>query len=113
MILETDIEQGLRERLEEFGFKVLKLYTPGHTGAMDRMILRPRYSPGPPMFVELKRRGKKLRPLQAAIGEDWKKRGCEVLEPILGIADMTERVSELIDMVILDYRHAKMFGQGQ
>jgi hypothetical protein len=111
MILEAEIEQKLRERLEEYGFKVLKLYTPGHTGTMDRMILRPRYSPGPPMFVELKRKGKKLRPLQAAIGEDWKQRGCLVLAPVLSIADMLERSNEIIEMVIADYRYAKMFGK--
>jgi hypothetical protein len=108
MILEAEIEQKLRERLENYGFKVLKLVTPGRIGTMDRMILRPRYSPGPPMFVELKRPGiKNIRPLQLAIGEDWKARGCLVLEPILGLADMLERCNEMIEMVIIDYRRTR------
>lgn len=106
MIHESDIERKLRERLSEYGFKVLKLYTPGNTGTMDRMILRPRYSPGPPLFVELKRPGKKLRPLQLAIGQDWKKRGCIVLTPITSIVECEQTCQVLIQLIMPDYTFA-------
>jgi len=95
---ESDIERALKDRLEEHGFKVFKLYTPGNTGVMDRMILRPKYSPGPPMFVELKN-NKKLRPLQVARGMDWRDRGCVVLEPITTMTELEQRCILLIDMV--------------
>lgn len=98
MILEGRIETRLRERLIEYGFKVLKLYTPGHTGVMDRMILRPRYSPGPPMFLELKRPGKSLRRLQKAMEKDWTERGCIVLP----MCDSLEKVDKLCDKLIQD-----------
>lgn len=106
LINESDIEKRLVERLSDYGFKVLKLYTPGNTGTMDRMILRPRYSPGPPRFVELKRPGKKLRKLQAAIAIDWTARGCEVLKPCSTIADVEILCSYLIEEVMPDYAFA-------
>lgn len=103
VISESDIERTLRERLSEYGFKVLKLYTPGNTGTMDRMILRPKYSPGPPRFVELKRFGKKLRPLQVAIGQEWAERGCDVLKPICSPHDCEQTCATLIAEVMPDY----------
>jgi hypothetical protein len=101
---ESDIERKLKQLLEDEGFKVLKLYTPGHTGVMDRMILRPKYSPGAPMFVELKKDGKKLRPLQIAIGSDWIQRGCKVLRPITTMHECIQQCEELIRLVAIDKR---------
>lgn len=92
---ETVIERQLKSKLESRGFKVLKLYTPGETGAMDRIILRPKYWPGEPMFVELKRPGKHPRPLQEAKAADWRARGVKVLAPINSL----EKVNELVDML--------------
>lgn len=63
---------------------------------MDRMILRPRYWPGPPMFLELKRGGKNLRAKQVAIGKDWKLRGCDVLPPVHGMEEAKIIVGKLI-----------------
>jgi hypothetical protein len=100
---ESDIERKLKQLLEDEGFKVLKLYTPGHTGVMDRMILRPKYSPGAPMFVELKKDGKKLRPLQIAIGSDWLQRGCKVLRPITNMHEMEQTAAELIGSIKAAY----------
>ena len=108
MLLESEIERHLVRRLTEFGFKVLKLYTPGTTGVMDRLILRPRYSPGPPMFLELKRPGKKLRLKQWAIGEDWKQRGCLVLKPCSGLDDVDQCCTDLINQVMPDYAFARV-----
>lgn len=103
MYLETDIEKRLRERLEAYGFKVLKLTTPGNMGVMDRMILRPKYSPGPPMFVELKQAKKKLRPLQVVIADDWQQRGVTVLEPCIGMEAVEKLADKLIREVAADY----------
>jgi hypothetical protein len=70
---------------------------------MDRMILWPKYHPGVPMFIELKRPGKKPRPKQAAIAEEWTQRGCIVL-PYCDSLEGVERVcNDLIDQVKADY----------
>lgn len=107
MILESVVETTLKTRLNDYGFLVYKLYTPGHTGVMDRMILRPRYSPGPPMFVEVKRPGKKLRPLQRAVGEDWARRGCRVLKPCTTLGEVEQLCHDLIQEVMPDYMLAR------
>jgi hypothetical protein len=103
MYLETDIEKRLKHRLEDYGFKVLKLTTPGRIGVMDRIILRPKYSPGPPMFVELKQAKKRLRPLQEAIADDWAARGCIILPPCIGMEAVEKLADRLIREVAADY----------
>jgi hypothetical protein len=79
---EAQIEHALKETLEAEGFLVLKLTTPGTVGTPDRMILWPKYCPRPPMFIELKAPDKDLRPLQAAVADNWKARGADVKECI-------------------------------
>jgi hypothetical protein len=74
---ECVVEKRLK-RLEKYGFRVLKLQTPGHNGVMDRMIIWPKYAPRPPSFVEVKRPGEEPRPLQVFVAEDWKARGLDV-----------------------------------
>jgi len=106
MYIEREIEERLRIRLSAYGFKVLKLQTPGHTGVMDRMILRPRYAPGPPIFVELKRPKKTLRPLQKAMEIDWKARGCTVLPHCSTMEDMEKLCDRLIAEVKADFAFA-------
>lgn len=94
-MLEAAVEGRLKRYLEKVGFKVLKLTTPGTMGVPDRMILRPKWSPGPPWFVELKRPGKAERPLQDAVRDDWRKRGVLVLD----MCDSYEKVDALIEYV--------------
>jgi hypothetical protein len=103
MYLETDIEKRLKQRLEDYGFMVLKLTTPGRIGVMDRIILRPKYSPGPPMFVELKRDKKKLRLIQQVIADDWAARGCIILPPCIGMEAVEKLCDKLIREVAADY----------
>lgn len=95
-MLEHPIEQRLRTRLEERNFLVLKLKTPGRRGVMDRMILRPVYWPGPPMFVELKRPGATPRKIQEVMAADWRRRGVEVLE----YCDTIAKVDALCDNLL-------------
>lgn len=76
-MLERDVEKQFKA-LEKYGFKVLKLRTPGYNGTMDRMILWPKYAPKPPVFVEVKRPGEQPRRLQVEVAIDWRKRGCDV-----------------------------------
>jgi hypothetical protein len=94
---EAPVEQRLKERLEGRGFKVLKLTTPGTNGTMDRIILRPKWSPGPPWFVEIKRPGKHERRLQEVVRDDWRARGCSVWPCI--------STYELVDQLVDHLRH--------
>ena len=90
---EAPVEQRLKDRLESRGFKVLKLVTPGYSGTMDRLILMPLYKPGPPHFVECKRPSKTERRLQELVRDDWRKRGCQVLD----VCDTYERVEDIFE----------------
>lgn len=78
IVSEASIERRLKYYLEGYGFKVIKLTTPGYAGVPDRMILMPTWAPGPPVFAELKRPGKSERALQEALRCDWEARGVDV-----------------------------------
>lgn len=93
---EAPVEKRLKARLESFGCQVLKLVTEGTAGAMDRLILRPRWSPGPPWLVECKRPGKTERRLQELRRDDWRKRGVLVLD----VCDTYERVEEIAQEIL-------------
>lgn len=90
-VLEKVIEKRLKSGLENRGFKVLKLTTPGTNGTPDRLILRPTWSPGPPWVVELKRPKKTERRLQELVREEWRQRGVLVLDMV----NTCEQVDEL------------------
>lgn len=76
---EVPVEQRLKRNLEQHGFKVLKLETPGYSGTPDRLILRPTWSPGPPWVVEIKKPGETPRKLQEEVAKEWVRRGVKVL----------------------------------
>ena len=61
-MLEKDIEQALIRAVRRSGGLCLKFVSPGWDGAPDRICLWPG---GRIAFVELKRPGGKVRPLQA------------------------------------------------
>lgn len=94
-MLEAYVE-AYTKQLKGFGFEVLKLSTPGNSGAMDRLILMPKWSPAPPVFVEIKRPGKKERPLQAARRDNWRARGCDVRP----MCDTPEKVYALVQTLV-------------
>lgn len=80
-MLEKQVEARLK-KLEGWGFEVFKLRTPGKSGVMDRLILRPKWSPAPPSVVEIKKPGEHTRALQDARRNDWLARGVDVWEPV-------------------------------
>lgn len=94
-MLEVMVEKRLKTRLEKFGFKVLKLTTPGSAGTPDRLILMPAWSPGPPAAVELKRPFKHERPLQKQVRDDWRRRGVDVRD----MCDDYDKVDALTDQL--------------
>lgn len=97
-MLESKVEDRLKDKLQGKGFKVLKLTTPGTNGTMDRMILRPTWSPGAPWFVELKRPGKHERRLQEIVRDEWRARGCCVWPSISTYELVDQFVSFLLTL---------------
>lgn len=95
-MLEAVVE-GRLKRLEGYGFEVLKLRTPGYNGTKDRVVLAPKWSPAPPVFVEFKRPGKTERALQAAVRDDWRARGCDVRD----MCSTLDEVSQLCDDLLM------------
>jgi hypothetical protein len=93
---ESVIEKRLVAGLTAHGFKVLKLTCPGTNGVPDRMILRPVWSPGAPMYIELKAPKQHERRLQEIIRDEWRKRGLIVLDFINSI----EAVDILIGVLL-------------
>ena len=79
---EALIEKRLVDGLTAWGFKVLKLTTPGTNGTPDRLILRPTWSPGPPWVIELKAPKKHERRLQELVRDEWRARGVLVLDMV-------------------------------
>lgn len=79
---EAPVEKRLVDGLTGYGFKVLKLTTPGTIGTPDRLILRPTWSPGPPWVIELKRPKKTERRLQEIVRDQWRERGVLVLDMV-------------------------------
>lgn len=95
-MLESVVE-GKLKRLESYGFKVLKLRTPGYNGTKDRLILWPKWSPGTgPVMVECKAPGKHERALQEAVRDDWRARGCDVSDMV----DTPAKVDELCRVLL-------------
>lgn len=97
-MLEGHVEHRLKTMLESRGFKVLKLTTPGTMGSPDRMILRPKWSPGAPSFVELKRPGKTPRRLQVEVRNKWIARGLIVHEPVSTYEEVDDLYNTLMNI---------------
>lgn len=97
LLLEAKVE-GRLKKLEGFGFEVFKLRTPGKSGAMDRLILNPTWSPAPPALVEIKRPGHVERPLQEARRDNWRARGADVRD----MCDTYEKIDKLCDSLLTE-----------
>jgi len=99
-MLEAPVEDRLKSKLEDHGFKVLKLVTPGQIAVMDRLILRPTWSPGAPYVCETKRPGKELRRNQELLAEDWTKRGVQVLKRVTNYDEVDKTVAALVAIAV-------------
>lgn len=64
---ESTLERSFREGVEKLNGKALKFVSPGEAGVTDRIVIFPFI---PVQFVELKKEGKPLEPLQVLF-RDW------------------------------------------
>lgn len=90
---ERDIERKLREKVKKAGGWCVKWVAPGNAGVPDRICLLPG---GRVVFVELKDKGKKPRPLQVATIGRIRKLGfrVEVIDSEEGIQELMESLKE-------------------
>lgn len=72
-ILESDIERYLVRRVKELGGRAYKFVSPTNRGVADRLIVLPG---GRVWFVEVKKIGGRLSPLQRFFAEEIKALGC-------------------------------------
>lgn len=90
---EKDIERKLKKRVEALGCMCLKFESPGYTGVPDRIVLMPG---GEAFFVELKAPGKKERPRQEYVQQQFRKLGFIVVSSVDSVEDIN-RVVALIE----------------
>lgn len=95
-MLESKIERKLRIQVKAIGGKAFKFSSPGNNGLPDRLVL---YR-GKSYFVETKKPGENLRPLQRAVKRQFKKLGFEVYK-----VDQLELVEKFIEEVLLNEVH--------
>lgn len=87
---ESTIERELKNRIDDLGGACLKWASPGNRGVPDRIVL---YQ-GDVIFVELKRPGQKLRPLQ-----DYQRRKFQELGVDVEVIDSMEGVEEFVQRI--------------
>ncbi|MDU5530339.1 VRR-NUC domain-containing protein [Negativicoccus succinicivorans] len=71
MIDERDVERYLIKECEKRGWLCWKFVSPGRRGVPDRIVIRP----GSVAFVEVKRKGGRVSPLQIRRIEELTRRG--------------------------------------
>ena len=72
-ILESDIERHLVRKVRDLGGRAYKFVSPTNRGVADRLIVLPS---GRVWFVEVKKMGGRLSPLQRIFAEEVKALGC-------------------------------------
>ncbi|WP_333638541.1 VRR-NUC domain-containing protein [Tissierella praeacuta] len=89
-MLENKIEKELKSQVKKIGGKAYKFSSPGNNGVPDRIVL---YK-GQCYFVELKKPGEDLRPLQKVVKKRFRELGFEVY-----VIDSIEKVGEFINEI--------------
>lgn len=89
-MLENKVENHLRKEVEKIKGKAFKFSSPGNNGVPDRIVL---YK-GKTYFVELKKPGETLRPLQKVIVKRFRNNGFKVY-----VIDNIKKVGEFIDEI--------------
>lgn len=88
---EADIEKRLRIEAVALGGLLMKWVCPGNDGVPDRILLLDHC---PVVFVEVKRVGEKLEPLQEYWARTFRGMGFEVWAPIDSVEDFAARAAE-------------------
>ena len=98
---EKDIERKLKAKAEARGWLCLKFESPGFTGVPDRIILIPG---GAVVFVELKAPGKKERPRQRYVQDQFRSFGFTVVSSV----DSNEAIDWVLQICEIEERQARV-----
>jgi len=90
-IPESFLERQLKRLVEARGAKFCKFVSPGLRGVMDRLVL---LQGGQALFVEMKRLGEELKPLQQKRKSEFESLGFKVyvIDSPLAITDFIKEV---------------------
>jgi hypothetical protein len=90
-IRERTVEQYLVTACRPVGLLCLKFVSPGHDGVPDRIIIGPLGI----VFVEVKRPGGRLRPLQRAVIAKMRDHGADVrvIDSLIGVDELVAELS--------------------
>ena len=91
-MLEKEIEKKLVKEVKNMGGIAAKFVSPGFDGVPDRLVLLPK---GKMAFIELKAKGKKLRPLQKRRIKQFQALGfsCHVIDDTNLIGGVLDEIS--------------------
>lgn len=90
-MLESKIEKELRLNIKKIGGKAYKFSSPGNNGVPDRIVI----FRGQCYFIELKKPGEDLDPLQKYTKKQFKKLGFDVYK-IDSTAEVTKFITEVL-----------------
>ena len=90
-MLEKDLEKKLVKAIKSLGGLCWKLTSPGTVGVPDRMCL---LGKGKIIFVEVKRPGESLRPIQEKRKKELEHLGFKVI-----VLDSIEKLKEILDEI--------------
>lgn len=90
-MLESKIEKELRLQVKAIGGKAYKFSSPGNNGVPDRIVLYRGLS----YFVETKKPGEDLKPLQKIVRKQFNKLGFEVYK-----IDTVDQVTKFVREVL-------------
>lgn len=90
-MLEKEIEKRMREAIKKAGGRAYKFLSPGCVGVPDRIVIMPG---GKIYFVELKRSGESLRPIQKQQVRRLRDLGCQV-RTVAGLEEMAAFLAEV------------------
>lgn len=91
-MLEREVEKYLKTEVEKCGAVCLKFNSPGVRGVPDRVIIK---EGDEVIFVELKRKGGVLSPLQKKVIKEMRDRGAQVY-----VLEGMDQVEAFLDEVI-------------
>ncbi|MBP2643831.1 MAG: hypothetical protein H6Q67_1718 [Firmicutes bacterium] len=91
-MLEKELESRLKKEIEKLGCKFYKFISPNMGGVPDRLVLIPN---GKAVFVEMKRPGGILKPLQKKRKKEIEKLGFEVW-----VVDTLSEITRLVESIV-------------
>lgn len=92
-MIESEIEQKMKDAIEARGGLFIKFVSPSKRGVPDRIVITPN---GRVYFVELKKEGGRLSPIQRYMHGEFRRHGVEVYT-LTGLQECLDFVKGVFD----------------